>query len=88
MKDKRKKAAALGYDPDADRAPCLLAKGTGFVADKILAKAAEHNIPIKEDADLVEALSKLDIHQEIPEELYRVAAEILAEIYKINKDMK
>ena len=88
MKDKRKKAAALGYESDKDKAPRLLAKGSGFVAEKILEKAAEHDIPIKEDPDFVEALSKLDIHQEIPEELYRVAAEILVEIYKLNKNLK
>ncbi|MDR2884171.1 MAG: EscU/YscU/HrcU family type III secretion system export apparatus switch protein [Deferribacteraceae bacterium] len=85
---KRKKVAALGYDKETDKAPHLLAKGAGHVAEKILAKAAEHNIPIREDSDLVEALSKLDIHQEIPAELYRVAAEILAEVYAINKKIK
>jgi flagellar biosynthesis protein len=84
---KRKKAAALGYK-DKDAAPKLLAKGAGLVADKIIATAQEYDIPLKHDPDLVEALSKLDIYQEIPEELYRVVAELLAEIYKINNKMK
>ncbi|WP_022851489.1 EscU/YscU/HrcU family type III secretion system export apparatus switch protein [Limisalsivibrio acetivorans] len=80
----RKKAAALGYDQDSDRAPRLLAKGSGIIADKIIERAKEHNIDIKEDRDLVEVLSTLDIYEEIPENLYRVVAELLAEIYRIN----
>ncbi len=81
----RKKAAALAYDSDKGKAPYLVAKGSGIIADKIIAKAEEHGIMIKENPDLVEALSKLDLHQEIPEELYRIAAELLAEVYLINK---
>ncbi len=86
-KKPRKKAAALAYDPEKGKAPQVIAKGAGLMAAKIIAKAQEHNIVIKEDPDLAEALSKLDLYQEIPEELYRVAAELLTEVYKINKQM-
>ncbi|MEF3254026.1 MAG: EscU/YscU/HrcU family type III secretion system export apparatus switch protein, partial [Deferribacterales bacterium] len=60
----------------------------GIIAEKILEKAKEYNITIKEDPDLLEALYKLDIYQEIPESLYKAVAEILAEVYKINNKLK
>lgn len=88
MPTPRKKAAAIRYDSDTDRVPKLIAKGKGVVAEKIIAKAKEHGIYIKEDEDLVEALSTLDLLDDIPEELYQVVAAILAELYKINGAMK
>ena len=81
----RKKAAALSYDREKDKAPKIIAKGAGFIAEKIIAKAKEHNIVVKEDPELAEAFSRLDLYQEIPDELYRVAAELLAEVYNINR---
>lgn len=84
----RKKAAAIRYDKTQDKAPKLVAKGQGLIADKIIEKALEYNIHIKEDKDLVEALSTLDVFEEIPVELYRVIAVLLAELYKINGKLK
>ncbi len=63
----------------------MTAKGSGTVAEKILAIAKENNIPIRQDKTLLDALYKLDINEEIPEELYRVIAEILAFIYRMNR---
>lgn len=83
--DKSKKATALRYNQEKDSAPKVVAKGRGLIAEKILERAKQHNVFIKEDPDLLEALYKLDIYQEIPENLYRVVAEILSEVYKINK---
>ncbi|MFZ5998822.1 MAG: EscU/YscU/HrcU family type III secretion system export apparatus switch protein [Nitrospirota bacterium] len=85
MSDKRKKAAALRYTPQKDAAPKVVAKGSGAIAEKILQIAKEHNIPLKDDPQLVEVLSALDLYQEIPPELYRAVAEILAFIYKATK---
>lgn len=85
MSDKRKKAAALRYTPQKDAAPKVVAKGSGAIAEKILQIAKEHNIPLKDDPQLVEVLSALDLYQEIPPELYRAVAEILAFIYKTTK---
>ncbi len=82
---KSKKAVALKFDPKEDSAPTLAAKGRGYIAERILEIAAEHDIPIREDADLIEILYKLELNQEIPTEIYTVVAEILAFIYKINK---
>jgi len=84
----RKIAAALGYDPSTTDAPKLVAKGQGELADRIIALAKEHNIPIREDRDLVAVLAKLDLEQEIPPELYHTIAELLAFIYRANTQYK
>ena len=86
--EKRKTAAALGYDSESNSAPRLLAKGEGELADRIIALAKENNIPIREDRDLVALLSQLNLNQEIPSELYRTVAEILTFIYKANDQWK
>lgn len=80
-----KKAVALKYDPQRSAAPMVTAKGQGFVAEQILQKAAEHGVPIQEDASLVEVLSKLDLEQEIPPELYQIVAEILSFVYRSDR---
>lgn len=85
MKKEHDKAVALKYERGKDPAPKVTAKGSGTVAEKILAIAKENNIPIRQDKTLLDALYKLDINEEIPEELYRVIAEILAFIYRMNR---
>jgi flagellar biosynthesis protein len=82
--DKIKKAVALKYERGKDAAPKVTAKGSGAIADKILALAREHKIPIEKDSTLMEALYRLDINEGIPEELYQVVAELLAFIYRMN----
>jgi flagellar biosynthesis protein len=81
---KRTVAAAIKYDPDKDAAPRLTAKGKGYVADKIIELAKKHDIPIKSDPGLVEILNRLDIDEQIPLEVYRAVAEILAFVYSLN----
>jgi flagellar biosynthesis protein len=89
MSDKIKKAVALRYDKEADSAPRVVAKGRGNVAEKILQIAREYNIPLKEDPILVDALSTLDLYQEIPPELYKAVAEVLAFVYRLTqKELK
>lgn len=80
----RQLAVALGYDVDKDAVPKVLAKGAGLVAARIIELAQQNNIPIREDADLVQALSKLDLGDVIPGELYPAVAEVLAYVYRIN----
>jgi flagellar biosynthesis protein len=77
-------AAALEYNADRDAAPRVIAKGRAAVADKIIALAREHNIPIHSDPGLVQLLSQLDIDEQIPVELYRAVAEILSFVYQAN----
>jgi len=79
----KRKAAALKYQHGTDAVPQLVAKGGGHIADKIIALAKEHGIPIHEDKNLIEILSTLDLYEQIPPKLYKAVAEILAFIYKI-----
>ncbi|MDR2861197.1 MAG: EscU/YscU/HrcU family type III secretion system export apparatus switch protein [Syntrophobacterales bacterium] len=84
-KQKRKMAAAITYDGEKDIAPRVTAKGRGLVAEKIIALAQKHDIPIKSDPGLVEILSRLDIDEQIPLNVYRAVAEILAFVYNLNR---
>lgn len=81
----RKKAVALGFKQGKDAAPKVLASGSQNNAQRIIDLAKEHNIPIKEDADLVEVLSKVEINDEIPPNLYKAVAEIFSFLYSITK---
>jgi flagellar biosynthesis protein len=85
MDDKLKKAVALKYRHQIDAAPKVVAKGQGIIAERIIEMAREHNIPLKRDPALIEVLSKMDLDQEIPPELYRAVAEVLAYVYKMTK---
>ena len=79
-----KKAAALKYDIGKDSAPKVTAKGKGNTALNIIKIAKENNIPIKEDPDLVELLSQIDLDREIPHNMYKAIAEIFSYIYDIS----
>jgi flagellar biosynthesis protein len=57
------------------------------LAEKIIETAKEHQVPIQEDASLVEMLSKLQINETIPEELYQVVAEVFAFVYRVEKQL-
>ncbi len=81
-----KEAVALTYDREKQSAPKVAAKGKGRIAQKIIDIARQHDIPIKDDPDLIEVLSTLDIDEEIPPELYVAVAELLAFIYSANKE--
>lgn len=83
-----KKAVALRYDKSQDEAPKVTAKGQGRVAENIIEIARAHGVPVKDDPDLIEVLSSLDIDQEIPPEIYVAVAELLAFVYSANSDRK
>lgn len=83
MSEDLSKAAALKYDEEKDKAPKVVASGRGKIAERIVEIAKEHGIPIYEDPDLVELLLKVDIGDEIPPELYKAVAEVLAFIYRL-----
>jgi len=83
--EKQLLAASLQYDKDKDKAPKITAKGKGLIADKIIELARENGIPIQQDPGLVQILCKLDIDEEIPVELYRAIAELLAFVYSMNE---
>ncbi|AGA69554.1 uncharacterized protein, cytoplasmic domain of flagellar protein FhlB like protein [Desulfitobacterium dichloroeliminans LMG P-21439] len=79
----KEKAAALAYDHAG--APKVVAKGSGEVARKIIEQAIEYGIPIQKDEVLIETLMKVEYGEEIPPQLYQVVAELLAFIYRLDK---
>lgn len=76
-------AVALLYRKEDMDAPKVIAKGVGFIAEKIKEIAISHNIPVVEDKPLARSLYKLKIGSFIPEELYRAVAKVLAHIYRM-----
>jgi len=82
--DIHKRAFALKYNP-AETAPKVVAAGRGYLAEKILEKARDHNIPTYADPTLAEELAKVDIGDSIPPELYEVVAQILVFIGNLDR---
>ena len=82
--DKNKTAVALAYEA-GDAAPKILASGKGYVAEQIIEEAKKADVPFYQDNELAETLSKLDIGDAIPPELYEVVAEILAFVNDMEK---
>jgi flagellar biosynthesis protein len=82
--EKSPKAVALKYDRKKNNAPRVIAKGRGEIAEKIIEVARAHNVPLYEDKNLIQILEALDLETEIPPELYRAVAEVLAFIYRLN----
>src|SRR5262249_21284821 len=86
--DLDKLAVALAYERGRDSAPLVTAKGKGFIAEQIVKLARENGVEIREDADLVTLLSRIDIGEPIPVEAYMAVAEILSYIYRTNAGAK
>lgn len=80
-----KNAVALRYDPGKDEVPLVVAKGKGYLAERIQQVAQENGVTIKEDKELAQYLMSLDLYDEIPPALYVVVAEILAFIYSMDQ---
>ncbi len=83
-KNKVKTAVALEYDPN-DAAPKVIATGRGIIAEKIIEKAQEADVPIHRDDKLADTLSRLEIGEMIPPELYEAVAEILLFVDNMDK---
>ncbi len=82
----QKRAVALRYDPAlGDTAPKVVAKGKGRIADQILQLAQKNGVPVRQDANLVQVLSRLNLDQDIPPEVYRAVAAILAFLHRVNR---
>ncbi|MGX1901491.1 EscU/YscU/HrcU family type III secretion system export apparatus switch protein [Thermolongibacillus altinsuensis] len=78
-------AAVIRYE-QGDKAPTVVAQGRGYVAEKIIEMAKQHNIPIEEDVSLVQHLLEIDLGDSIPPQLYAVIAEILVLIEKMERN--
>jgi flagellar biosynthesis protein len=79
----RRRATALRYE-QGERAPRVTATGSGLVADRILAAAREAGIPVRHDPALAEALARLELGSDVPEELWTAVAETLAWAYRLD----
>jgi flagellar biosynthesis protein len=77
-------AVALHYDNE--RAPRVVAKGKGAMAEKILQLAHDNGVPIEDNALLAETLATIDLDEEIPEELYAAVAEIISFVLSLSKE--
>ena len=78
----KKKAVALKYDQDQSSAPKVIAKGKGAIAQKILEKAQEFEIPVFQNEALADSLLNLDIDEQIPPNLYKAIAEVFVWLMK------
>jgi flagellar biosynthesis protein len=75
--ERPKRAVALRYDQQAGGAPKVIAAGAGTIAERIVELAREQGVPVREQPALAEALSRLELEQEIPPELFAAVAEVL-----------
>lgn len=81
-------AIAVKQHGDGNQAPTVIAGGRGRVAEQILEIAFSQGIKVREDADLAQMLSVVDVDSEIPLEAFAAVAEILTYVYEANNDMK
>jgi flagellar biosynthesis protein len=90
IEDKKnyKKAVALRYRKGTDKAPKVVAKGLNDIAQKILEVAEEEEVPVIEDQNAVEEFYGIDLNLEIPPEMYKIAAEVLAYVYSMDRKNK
>lgn len=79
-----REAVALTY-LQTDAAPRVVAKGKGIVAEQIIARAKEHGVYVHESPELVALLSQVDLDEHIPPQLYMAVAELLAWLYRLEK---
>ncbi len=79
-------AIALKYDKEKDTAPRVVAKGMRLKAEQIRDIAKQYNIPIMRNLPLANALYRVDVGEEIPEELYDAVAEILNFVFTLQRE--
>lgn len=77
-------AVALKYAP-GDAAPKVVAKGRGLIAEEIISRAKEHGVYVHESPELVALLSNVDLDDQIPPALYVAVAELLAWLYRVER---
>lgn len=79
-------AVALKYDKQKDGAPRVIAKGLRLKAERIRELARQHNVPFMKNTTLANALYRVDIGQEVPEELYDAVAEVLNFVWALQQE--
>lgn len=88
MNDETEIAIALKYDKEKDSAPRVVAKGLRLKAEKIREIAREYKIPILKNVPLANALYRIDVGQDVPEELYDAVAEVLNFVYALQQEQQ
>ncbi len=81
-------AVALAYEKGEDAAPRVVAKGRGPVAERIVELAREHGIVIDANAELAEALSRVELDELIPVELFKAVAEVIGYVLRTRAKMR
>lgn len=87
LADERQVAVALAYSA-AERAPRVVAKGRGLIAEQIIARAREHGVYVHESPELVALLMQVDLDERIPSQLYVAVAELLAWLYRLEQGIE
>ncbi len=72
---------AVALEFDGVNTPQVSARGTGKIAEQIIEIAKQHGVPLQQDGELIEVLADLELGDEIPENLYRAIAEVIAFAY-------
>lgn len=83
-----KKAVALRYNTEENDAPVVIAKGAGIIAENIVQAATKNSVPIYQSQALTSVLMAVELDREIPPELYKVVAEVLAFVYRMDQKRK
>jgi len=82
--EETREAAALKYDADKDRVPRITALGKGYLAKRMVQEAEQKRVQVVRDDKVSSVLHHLSVGDEIPESLYRVVAEILVFVYRMD----
>ena len=88
MSDRKKYKTSVALSYDGIGAPTLTASGDGLIAEAIIERAREFDVPVVEDAKLAHLLSKVPLGEEIPVELYQAVAEILVFILRLEVTLR
>lgn len=86
--NKKNKAVALKYNADVDRAPVIIASGSGNVANKIIEIAEQNGIPVYRDDSAASLMCMLEVGNTIPPELYEVIAAIYCQLLNSSEKLK
>lgn len=88
MADDADIAIALKYDKESDAAPRVVAKGMRLKAEQIKEIAKQYNVPVMKNVGLANALYRVDVGEEIPEDLYDAVAEVLNFVYALQQEQQ
>ena len=81
-------AIAIKYDKEKDTAPRVVAKGIRMRAEKIREIAKQYNVPVMRNVALANALFRVDVGEEVPEDLYDAVAEVLNFVYALQQEQQ